>query len=245
MQKDIINQALEYVKKMFENEYSGHDYFHTLRVFKMATHIAEKENADVEIVQLAALLHDVDDFKLSPETYAQKTNARSFLQVNDEVKNLIYQKIIDTLGSQKNVIDAYSGAGLLSSIIAKNGANVYGIEIIKEATENANKLKFLNDLYNLTNKNGDCAKIIPELAKELKGNFSVVVDPPRKGLDDMVVEVFLKTEPKMIVYLSCNPATLARDLSKLTEKYKIDFIQPYDMFPQTANVETLVCLKLK
>ena len=172
-------------------------------------------------------------------------NNKSFLQVNDEVKNLIYKKIIDTVGKQKNVIDAYSGAGLLSSIIAKSGANVYAVEIVKEATENANKLKFLNDLYNLTNKNGDCAKIIPELAKELKGDFMIVVDPPRKGLDDAVVDVFLKTKPKMIVYLSCNPATLARDLSKLLSEYKIDFVQPYDMFPQTANVETLVCLKLK
>ena len=172
-------------------------------------------------------------------------NNRSFLQVNDEIKDLIYQKIIDTLGSQKNVIDAYSGAGLLSSIIAKTGANVYGIEIIKEATENANKLKFLNDLYNLTNKNGDCAKIIPELAKQLDGKFAVVVDPPRKGLDDEVVEVFLKTNPKMIVYLSCNPATLARDLAKLMQEYNIEYIQPYDMFPQTANIETLVCLKHK
>lgn len=97
MQKDIINQALEYVKKMFENEYSGHDYFHTLRVFKMATHIAEKENADVEIVQLAALLHDVDDFKLSPETYAQKTNARSFLQVN-QVDEETIEKICQIIG---------------------------------------------------------------------------------------------------------------------------------------------------
>ena len=97
MQKDIINQALEYVKKMFENEYSGHDYFHTLRGFKMATHIAEKENADVEIVQLAALLHDVDDFKLSPETYAQKTNARSFLQVNQVDKETI-EKICQIIG---------------------------------------------------------------------------------------------------------------------------------------------------
>ena len=97
MQKDIINQALEYVKKMFENEYSGHDYFHTLRVFKMATHIAEKENADVEIVQLAALLHDVDDFKLSPETYAEKTNARSFLHVNQVDKETI-EKICQIIG---------------------------------------------------------------------------------------------------------------------------------------------------
>ena len=134
---------------------------------------------------------------------------------------------------------------MLSSVIAKSGANVYGIEIIKEATENANKLKFLNDLYNLTNKNGDCAKLIPELAKELEDDFAVVVDPPRKGIEKSVVDVFFKTEPKMIVYLSCNPSTLARDLSYLTEKYNIEFIQPYDMFPQTANVETLVCLRLK
>lgn len=83
MQKEIINRALEYVKKIFENDYSGHDYFHTFRVFRMATHIATKENANLEIAQLAALLHDVDDIKLSPETHAEKTNARSFLAANN------------------------------------------------------------------------------------------------------------------------------------------------------------------
>ena len=67
---DIITQALNFVQDFFENEFSGHDYFHTLRVFKMATHIAEKEQADLKTVQLAALLHDVDDRKLSPQTYA-------------------------------------------------------------------------------------------------------------------------------------------------------------------------------
>ena len=100
-------------------------------------------------------------------------------------------------------------------------------------------------MYNLTNKNGDCAEIIPELAKELKGEFAIVVDPPRKGLDVKVVESFLDAEPKQIVYLSCNPATLARDLFDLKEKYDIEFVQPWDMFPQTANVETLASLKLK
>lgn len=83
MQDEIINQALEYVKKIFENDFSGHDYFHTLRVFKMATHIATEEKANLEIVQLAALLHDVDDIKLSPQTHAQKINARRFLAVNN------------------------------------------------------------------------------------------------------------------------------------------------------------------
>lgn len=174
-----------------------------------------------------------------------QVNNRSFMQVNDDIKTKIYQKIIDEFGEHKNVIDAYSGAGLLSSIIAKHSENVYGVEIIKEATQNANKLKELNNLNNLTNINGDCAEIIPDLANKLNGDFAVVVDPPRKGLDKKVVEAFLKAQPQKIVYLSCNPATLARDLAMLTEKYKLTMVQPYDMFPQTANVETLVSMTLK
>ncbi len=187
----------------------------------------------------------------NPELYFHEfgvdyfVNNRSFLQINGNVKHAIYSKILELVDGEDNVIDAYSGAGLLSSIIAKNAAAVWGVEIIKEATENANNLKKLNNLHNLTNKNGDCAKIIPELAKELKGNFSIVVDPPRKGLDKSVVDAFLESEPKKIIYLSCNPATLARDLGMLAEKYAVTFVQPYDMFPQTANVETLVCLRIK
>lgn len=79
---DIIENALVFVKDFFDQEFSGHDYFHTLRVYKMATHIAEKEKANVETVQLAALLHDVDDRKLSPETWERKDNARRFLAEN-------------------------------------------------------------------------------------------------------------------------------------------------------------------
>lgn len=172
-------------------------------------------------------------------------NNRSFLQVNDYIKNQIYSKIIELLGSQKNVVDAYSGAGLLSSIIAKTGANVYGIEIIKEATLNAENLKKINNLNNLTNINGDCAKELPKLAEKLKGDFVLVVDPPRKGLDEEVVSSLLKSKPQKIIYLSCNPSTLARDIKLLSEKYQLNYIQPYDMFPQTANVETLICLNLK
>ena len=82
MENPMIRRALDYVKKIFENDFSGHDYFHTFRVYKMATKIAMQENANAEIVQLAALLHDVDDYKLSPKTHAEKTNARRFLTEN-------------------------------------------------------------------------------------------------------------------------------------------------------------------
>lgn len=91
MDKTIIDDALEFVRNIFNDDYSGHDYFHTLRVFKMATRIAEQENANLIIVQLAALLHDVDDIKLSPETYANKDRAVGFLVTFtfrvDECKN--------------------------------------------------------------------------------------------------------------------------------------------------------------
>ncbi len=80
MKKELVGQAISFIKELFENECSGHDYFHAFRVFKMATHIASKEYANLEIVQLAALLHDVDDRKLSPETYAEQSNAKAFLQ---------------------------------------------------------------------------------------------------------------------------------------------------------------------
>lgn len=83
MGKTIINDALEFVRNIFNDDYSGHDYFHTLRVYKMATRIAEQENAYLIIVQLAALLHDVDDIKLSPETYANKDRAVGFLRKHD------------------------------------------------------------------------------------------------------------------------------------------------------------------
>ena len=89
MNKEIIARATAYVKEKFENEYSGHDWFHTLRVFRTATRIAEAEGADVVTVQLAALLHDVDDRKLSPETYAEQKNARSFLAENGVEESVV------------------------------------------------------------------------------------------------------------------------------------------------------------
>lgn len=92
MEEQIISDAVEYVKKCFENDYSGHDYFHTLRVYKMATRIAQEENANLRIVQLAALLHDVDDRKLSPETYTHKDKAVAILRkynVEEEVIKIV------------------------------------------------------------------------------------------------------------------------------------------------------------
>ena len=105
MQNELINEALEYVKKIFENDYSGHDFFHTFRVYKMATNIAIQEKADLQIVQLAALLHDVDDVKLSPETSRNKDKAKHFL-INNGVNESIVEEICQKklLRSKENCI---------------------------------------------------------------------------------------------------------------------------------------------
>ena len=106
MQNELIARTAAYVKEKFENEYSGHDWFHTLRVFRTATRIAEAEGADVETVQLAALLHDVDDRKLSPETYADKANARSFLSANNVDESRIDEicRIIGEISFAENCV---------------------------------------------------------------------------------------------------------------------------------------------
>lgn len=108
MDKQIIDEAIEYVKNVFEHDYSGHDFFHTLRVYKMATTIAEQEGADILIVQLAALLHDVDDSKLSPQTHANKDKAVDFLSRHDVPQEII-KMICD-------IIDVVSFAGIDSIV---------------------------------------------------------------------------------------------------------------------------------
>ena len=133
-------------------------------------------------------------------------------------------------------------------MIAKVVNKVYGIEIVSEAVDCANELAKLNNLTNLVNICGDCAQVLPKVITDVKNKKScVVLDPPRKGCDKNVIEAIKKSYPDAIIYISCNPATLARDLKILAEnsQFLIKFVQPFDMFPQTSHVETLVLLTKK
>lgn len=165
----------------------------------------------------------------------------SFYQVNNEIKTAIYHKVLELIPSNHIVIDAYSGAGLLSGIISKKAKKCFGVEIIPQATKNANELKEKNNLTNLENLNGDCVEIIPKLVKKLKNEKLIItLDPPRKGCDKKVLEAITASKPEKIIYISCDPATLARDAKLIISNgYTIDLVQPYDMFPNTAHVETL------
>ena len=193
-------------------------------------------------------LYGVDKISLNEFGIDYQIDNQSFLQVNDEIKHKIYTKIFDEVKDDV-VIDAYSGAGLLSAMIAKHAKKVYGIEIVKPATQSADKLKMQNKIENLTNINGDCAVELPQLLNKLSPNenFTIILDPPRKGCDKKVVEAIINAKPNKIIYLSCDPSTLARDLNLIyqTGIYNIKSIQPYDMFPQTKHVETLAILTKK
>ena len=197
-----------------------------------------------------------------------KVVPESFMQVNNAVKKKLYQDVVKTVNADEEtvVIDAYSGAGLMTALLSQNAKKAYGIEIVKEAVDAGNVLAKENGLLNkVENICAPCEEELPKLIGRLRGEcakISVVLDPPRKGCDRKVIEAILSAKPDKVVYVSCSPQTLARDLGLLTGTlyydgnelkkstenigvYVIEKVQPYDMFPQTKHVETLVCLTRK
>ena len=214
------------------------------------------------------LLYGAD--KVNTEEFGIKYSigAQSFMQVNDGVKSRLYSDVVKALELDANtvVIDAYSGAGLMTALFAKNAKKAIGIEIVAEAVESANNLAKANGLTNkMVNICAPCEVELPRVINEVKnGNdkVAVVLDPPRKGCDYNVLQAVLSAKPDKIVYVSCSPQTLARDVGILTGtlaydgnelkkvlepngEYEICSAQAYDMFPQTKHVETLVCLVRK
>ena len=168
-------------------------------------------------------------FKISP---------LSFYQVNPIQAERLYNIGVESAGITKNdvVFDLYCGIGTISLFMAKYAKKVYGIEIVEEAIEAAKENAIANNINNTEFIAGDVEQILDDLIN--KNNIIpdiVMVDPPRKGLDNKSLENILRIKPKKLVYISCNPATLVRDLSKLEEYYNINSIKPVDMFPFTRS----------
>jgi 23S rRNA (uracil1939-C5)-methyltransferase len=169
-------------------------------------------------------------------------SALSFYQVNPVQTKVLYEKALEFAGltGKETVWDLYCGIGTISLFLAKNAKNVYGVEIIPQAVENAKENARLNGFKNAEFFVGAAEEVYIE--KKLPADV-VVVDPPRKGLDSELVETICKMQPKRIVYVSCDPATLARDAAGFAaHDYKIEKIQPVDMFPGSVHVETVVKL---
>ena len=199
----------------------------------------------------------------------------TFLQVNEKVREKLYKDAVKTVTDEGEevVIDAYSGGGLMTAMLAQKAKRVYGIELEREASRCADALKEKNGLHNMHNVCGAVEAELPAVLEKEKGEkLRLILDPPRAGIARSVLKALLFSGIPKLTLISCNPATLARDLGVLTGRlienekgelvknpactelqsdvildgyYGIEKIQTYDMFPQTKHVETLVCLARK
>ncbi len=232
------------------------------------------EDTNVILGKEFTLLYGAGFFETEEQGIRYEAGPVTFLQVNENVRAKLYKDALKTVAETGGevVVDAYSGGGLLTAMIAKKVKRVYGIELEEEASRCADGLKEKNGLSNMTNICGYVEEKLGGVLEKEKGEtLRLILDPPRAGIARSVLKALLESGIPKLTIISCNPATLARDLGILTgsliEKegelvknpayatlsegeclegyYRIEKIQPYDMFPQTKHVETLVCLVRK
>lgn len=175
-------------------------------------------------------------------------SAKSFYQVNPPQTTKLYDKALEyaNLDGHETVIDAYCGIGTISLFLAQKAKKVYGIEVVPEAIEDAKKNAKLNGMTNTEFVVGQAEKVMPWWKAQGLRPDVIVVDPPRKGCEPEFLEAMLGMEPKRIVYVSCNPSTLARDLRILEDGgYETKEVQPVDMFPQSMHIEAVTWLERK
>ncbi len=173
-----------------------------------------------------------------------KISAKSFFQVNPVQTEKLYKLAIEKANISKNdtVLDAYCGIGTIGLIASTKAKQVIGVEIEKSAVIDALNNAKNNNIKNALFYCDDAGEFILKQYQEGKIFDIVIMDPPRKGSDEKFLSILLKTKPKKIIYISCDPATLARDLKILKKTYQINSVTPVDMFPNTIHVETVVCL---
>ena len=180
--------------------------------------------------------------------YIFKISPHSFYQVNPIQAENLYNIGVQAANIDKNdiVFDLYCGIGTISLFMAQYAKKVYGIEIVEQAIQDAKENAKINNIKNAEFIAGDVENVLDDLINVKKVIPDVImIDPPRKGMDNKSVENILNIKPKKLVYISCNPATLVRDLAKFEEEYEIKTIKPVDMFPFTSHVECVAVLHIK
>ena len=174
-----------------------------------------------------------------------RISSKSFYQVNSIQTEILYSKVLEfaNLTGDETVFDLYCGIGTITLTLANSAKFVYGVEVVPDAIKNAKDNAKTNHIENVEFIEGEAQKVIPKMYLEGIKADVVVVDPPRKGCDEELLNTLVAMEPKKIVYVSCNPATLARDLKFLSEKgFVATKVQPVDMFPMSMHVESVVLM---
>jgi 23S rRNA (uracil1939-C5)-methyltransferase len=185
-----------------------------------------------------------------------KVGPKSFYQTNTEQAYVLYKVVrdyafredswLDELPEKPLVYDLYTGTGTIANFVARKAGKVIGIEYVEEAIADARINSQINGFDNTEFFAGDMKDILTEEFIARHGRPDVIItDPPRAGMHQDVINTILRAAPKRIVYVSCNPATQARDLQLLDEKYKVVAVQPVDMFPYTPHVENVAVLQIR
>ena len=171
-------------------------------------------------------------------------SAASFFQINPIQVEKLYTCALNLIDFSKKevVLDAYSGVGTIGLIAAKNAKKVISVEINKSAHKNAIENAKRNNVDNIEFVCADAGEYISKTDEDID---ILIMDPPRSGSDETFLSTVMSKKIKKIIYISCNPETLARDIEFLSHMYKVNYVQPVDMFPMTAHVETVTCLRLK
>ncbi len=236
-EKELVN----YVIKNFEQEYPEY-------MLKTIIKNINTKNTNVILGNQNVILYGDGYIYDRLGDYTFKISPMSFYQVNPTQTEILYDKAIVAADIQKEdiVLDLYCGIGTIGIYASKFAKQVFGIEIIEQAIEDAKENAKQNKIGNIEFICGDVEQALTKLLKNRKIQPNVVlVDPPRRGLDNTTIQNIIKVQPQKIVYISCNPATMVRDLKQLEDKYEINEVQPVDMFPFTSHVECVVVLQLK
>ena len=182
--------------------------------------------------------------KLLDKTF--KISPKSFFQINTLQVEKMFSKVSEYLDEKDiNILDLYCGIGVISIIINNDKRKIIGVDIVKEAILDADINKQLNNSENIEFVASNVKNVLPVIKKARKNLDVIILDPPRSGIDKDSINIINELLPKKIIYISCNPVTLCRDLNVLKEKYDIIEITPYDLFPLTHHVETVTLLKVK
>ena len=177
-----------------------------------------------------------------------KVGPKSFYQTNSEQAYELYKVTRDfaDLKPTDTLYDLYTGTGTIANFCARRAKRVVGVEYVPEAIEDAKVNSMINSIDNTTFYAGDMKDVLSDDFIKRNGQPDVIIlDPPRAGVDERVIEVIKRAAPQRMVYVSCNPSTQARDLALLSDMYKIEAVQPVDMFPHTHHVENVVKLRLR
>ncbi len=211
---------------------------------------ANSSTSDLTAVHWAGETHIVEQLTPADKAYPPvkyKISPKSFFQTNSHQSSTLYDEAVHYAGLTGNevVYDLYTGTGSIALYLANHAKKVVGIEIIKEAIEDAHINAAINGINNTEFVVGDVKDILdPDFTKHHGTPDVLITDPPRAGMQAEVIEYLLRIEAPKIVYISCNPSTQARDILMLSSKYKLSAVTPVDMFPHTSHIESVALLTL-